>query len=297
MSFPIWSGLDQNHGGEYATFEELVENFITALWTCSISPFVILDGGLDASGKKSQTLAERGEQLTDDPLLAKLVFIQTLARLKVPVVVCYEEADQEIAALASDWDCPVLSSDGDFYIFDVPAWMLPLSHFQWRALKQRGSQSYIPCKNYRASNFCIFFGIQKKLLPTFAGFAGNDYVKLKFLDWSQYSPAHVTKHKRLWGLLCWLKHFHVPEEAMEEVLRQIKGMNAEQQQRMRESLECGVQEYKLPSSCLKKFFIHGIPPSFPEVSTGTAILFFDQHVKTIKTHHNMVTFTETMRNK
>lgn len=156
-------------------------------------------------------------------------------------------------------------------IFDVPAGMLPLSHFQWRAPEQKGSQSFIPCKNCRTSNFCTFFGIQKQLLPTFAVLAGNDFVKLKLPDWRQFSPTHVRKHCRLWGLLYWLKRFHVSEEAVAAMLEQMKGLKSEQQQEMQKNLDHGIRDYQLPSSCLKMFFIHAIPPPFPEVSTGTAI--------------------------
>lgn len=263
----------------------MVESFITALRTCSISPFVIIDGGIDVSGKKNQTVAKRtkasiqkahqaaeeGSQQGILPLLATLVFKQTLVRLKVEIIVCYEEADQELASLAKEWDCPVLSSDSDFYIFDLPAGTLPYSHFQWRALEQRDSGSYIPSKNYRAANFCYFFGIQKQLLPTFAALAGNDFVNLKSLNWGHFSPAHVKKRRHLWGLLSWLKRFEVPEEALAEALKQMQWPGSAQLQVIRKKFEVGIQEYKLPSSRLIKFFRHGIPPPFPEVSTGTAI--------------------------
>lgn len=33
---------------------------------------------------------------------------------------CPFEADREIACLALQWNCPVLTNDSDFYIFDLP---------------------------------------------------------------------------------------------------------------------------------------------------------------------------------
>ncbi|MED6245972.1 hypothetical protein ATANTOWER_011020 [Ataeniobius toweri] len=55
------SGLDENHGGEYAAYRNLIENFITALRTCEITPYVVLDGGSDVTDKKVETVAKRSE--------------------------------------------------------------------------------------------------------------------------------------------------------------------------------------------------------------------------------------------
>lgn len=277
-----WSGLDQNHGGEYAAFEELIEKFIAALRACRVAPYVVLDGGSDVTNKKLETVTLRAEdrirrahlaavegtQQRILPQLVKLVFRQTLARLEVPVAQCYEEADQEIAALANEWHCPVLSNDSDFYIFDLTEGLLPLSHFQWKAVKQSGLQSYIPCKSYTTSSFCIFFSIQHQFLPTFAALAGNDYVKLQRTElsvrWADFAPVRSGKPSRLEGLLCWLKHFRQPKEALNAVLELMGGLCEKRKEKILERLYLGMQEYQLPASCLTKFFIHGTAPPFPE---------------------------------
>lgn len=274
---PLWSGLDQNCGGEYASFEVLVENFITALRTCSVYPYVVLQVRKDAIGKnlsltsqvekriwQAHRAAVEGSQENILPLLASLVFKQTLVRLKVPLVVCYEEANQEIAALANEWDCPVLSSNSNFYIFDVPAGMLPLSHFQWKALEHRDSQSFIPCKNYSASNFCAEFGIQKQLLPMFAALAKQKWP----IRWNKFSQDSEGKLSRLQGLLCWLKRFQLYEEAVEATLELIPGLLKEERQKVRDALYEGMQEYWLPHSRLTNFFTDGTLPSFPGVRKG-----------------------------
>ncbi|KAK5861655.1 hypothetical protein PBY51_017113 [Eleginops maclovinus] len=219
------SGLDQNHGGEYAAFTALIEKFVKVLRDCQITPYVVLDGGSDISGKKNETVTHRAEDCIKRadraaqsgrhqgilPVLAKQVFRQTLWRLDVPVAQCYGEADPEIAALAREWQCPVLSRDSDFYIYDLPAGLLPLPHFQWEAVVRSGSKSYIPCKTYSTSSFCIYFNIQRQLLPAFAALAGNDYVKLHRLqvpiNWAQFAPAGSGNTGCLEGLLCWLHPF------------------------------------------------------------------------------------------
>ncbi|XP_062278019.1 protein asteroid homolog 1-like [Scomber scombrus] len=274
------SNLDQNHGGEYAAFEELIEKFIAALRACEITPYVLLDGGSDHTDKKLETTtkraedriqkahraAESGEKAHILPQLANLVFKQTLARLNVPMAKCYAEADQEIASLAREWQCPVLSNDSDFYIFDLPGGLLPISKFQWEGLMKRGSQSYIPCKGYNISSFCTLFDIQRQLLPTFAALAGNDYVKLQRMDssisWGQYAPAGSRTSFRLEGLTCWLRNFKQPQEALEGALELMGGLTIKKKLKVQQSLAQGMEEYELPPSTLKRFFIHGTAPPF-----------------------------------
>lgn len=274
------SGLDQNHGGEYAAFENQVEKFIAALRACEIKPYVVLDGGTDPTDKKLETVTQRAEERIQRahlaavggsqenimPELVKMVFKQTLARLEVPVAKCYGEADQEIAALANEWNCPVLSNDSDFFIFDLSAGLLPISHFQWEALEQSGSRRYIPCKNYKTSNICILFSIQPQILPAFAALAGNDYVKLQkesFIRWTQFCPASAVKPSRLEGLLCWLRSFHQPQEAFEAALELIGTLSEKRKAEVLQGLHLGMEEYRLPPSSLKRFFLHGTAPPFP----------------------------------
>ncbi|XP_075934614.1 single-strand DNA endonuclease ASTE1 [Anarhichas minor] len=274
------SGLDQNHGGEYASFEVLIEKFIKALRDCRISPYVVLDGGSDHTDKKLETVLLRAKDQIKKahkaaesnmprgvlPQLAKLVFIQTLDRLEVPLAQCYGEADQEIAALAREWRVPVLSKDSDFYIFDLPAGLLPLSHFQWEAVQRRsGGLSFIPCKSYNTSSFCKFFDLQKQLLPVFAALAGNDYVNLRTelsVSWTQFAPEGCGGVKSvLEGLLRWLLRFHRPQDAFEAALRDLK--RSTKKEELLKNLYLGMEEYQLPSCSLTEFFIHGRTPPFP----------------------------------
>uniref|UniRef100_UPI0037E70BE6 single-strand DNA endonuclease ASTE1 n=1 Tax=Semicossyphus pulcher TaxID=241346 RepID=UPI0037E70BE6 len=283
------SGLDLLHGGEYAGYEDLVERFIKALRDCGVSPYVVLDGGSGLTDKKTETVAlrtvdriQRAHQAAEEsrqekilPVMAKMVFIQTLARLKVPLAQCYGEADREIAALAREWECPVLSFDSDFLVFDLPGGLLPLTHFQWKAVKQSGSQSYIPCKFYKSSTFCIFFEIQPELLPAFAALAGNDYVKLERMDtpirWAQFSPAgNWTPSNHLVGLLHWLKDFRQPKDAFEAALGLMGEVSKEKKAKVMKGLFLGMDEYQLPTSSLKKFFIHGVAPPYPEEEDDVA---------------------------
>lgn len=270
------AGLDQNHGGEYAAYRNLIERFITALRTCDIAPYVVLDGGSDVTDKKADTVACRredrirraneaavsGKQMAVIPRMAESVFIQTLSRLGVPLARCFAEADQEIAALASEWCCPVLSNDSDFYILDLPAGFLPISRFKWQEVKQSGSRSSITCRRYYTSSFCTFFGLRRQLLPTFAALAGNDYVKLREINWAKFVPAGRENSSRLEGLVHWLKDFQDPEEALEKALDLNKKLSKNKKEVL-QRLRLGMEEYQLGRSSLSRFFLHGAPPEFP----------------------------------
>uniref|UniRef100_A0A3Q3AHK3 Protein asteroid homolog 1-like n=1 Tax=Kryptolebias marmoratus TaxID=37003 RepID=A0A3Q3AHK3_KRYMA len=278
------SGLDENHGEEYAAFERLVESFISALRSCDISPYVVLDGASDVSDKKDETLARRSEERVQKasqaatssrpmhvlPQLAKLVFRQTLVRLEVPVAQCFAESDQEIAALASEWKCPVLSNDSDFFIFDLPAGFLPISHFCWKEVKRSGSQNFISCRRFYTSSFCIFFGIQRQLLPTFAALAGNDYVKLREIRWTQFVPEDQGKPHRLEGLLRWLQDFQQPQDALEAALGLMGDLSTKTREELLQKLHQGMEGYELCPSSLSRFFLHGVPP---ELSVGLVPLW------------------------
>ncbi|KAI4805418.1 hypothetical protein KUCAC02_010035 [Chaenocephalus aceratus] len=288
LVFPVidCSGLDQNHGGEYAAFAAIIERFVKALRDCQITPYIVLDGGSDISEKKNETVKKRAVNLNKRahraaqggqsqnilPTLVKLVFRQTLRRLDVQVAQCYGEADPEIAALAREWQCPVLSGDSDFYIYDLPGGVLPLSDFQWEAVERRGSNSYIPCKSYNTSRFCIFFKIQCQLLPAFAALAGNNYVNPLRLQacvsWNQFAPAGGGNMGHLEGLLCWLQNFQKPQEAFEAALELMGELSANKKAEVMKGLNLGMEEYQLPPSALKKFFIHGIAPPFSTEVAG-----------------------------
>lgn len=89
--------------------------------------------GVDPSDKKFDTMCYRlqcrikdadglaqGRRKSVLPALTRDVFVQVLDQRGVPLVQCPFEADSEIACLAYQWQCPVLTNDSDFYIFDLP---------------------------------------------------------------------------------------------------------------------------------------------------------------------------------
>nr|XP_023694795.1 protein asteroid homolog 1-like [Paramormyrops kingsleyae] len=217
----FWPTLDLQHGGDYDALADTIRIFFKALSICKIKPFVVLDGGKDYSGRKLDTVKQRAQQKIKEahdmstgkkqeimPLLIREVFKEVLSSLQVPFVQCMAEADREVASLANEWSCPVLTLDSDFFIFDLKGGCLPANHFRWDKVTE--CSKYIPAQMYSADRFCAHFRMKEELLPLFATMCGNDWVQ------SQAMAGFFTKmnfakkvglsqnHQKIDGLFHWL---------------------------------------------------------------------------------------------
>ncbi|KAF5891782.1 protein asteroid 1-like, partial [Clarias magur] len=265
------SSLDQVHGGDYEGFEEIVTLFFRNLRLCSIEPYVVLDGGDDVSGKKLDTNNERRQDRITRaytvsrggsgdilPIFVINVFMQILRKLAVPFIQCLGEADWEVAALANEWNCPVLSNDSDFYIYSLESGYLPISHFQWREVRQN---NFIPTKSYHVHTLCnAFKGLNKHHLPLFATILGNDVTKLDKSVFPNFSTRPGRK-AQIHGLLMWLSRFRSPEEAIAVLLRPL-GINSNSAS-MKDAIHQGMEDYRLGPSSIAQFFMSGTPPIRP----------------------------------
>ncbi|XP_035985202.1 protein asteroid homolog 1-like [Fundulus heteroclitus] len=181
--------LDQQHGGDYSAFRELVLSFFNNLKKCKITPLVVLDGGSEPGKEdtiknrmqdkiqKAKTISESKAQSWDNilPPLVKDIFIQILQEEKIEMEQCLGEADQTVVRYANEKKCPVLSNDSDFYIFDVPEGFLLINEFQWRKVEEGG----IPAQRYKISAFCERFNVDRNHMAVFAAISGNDYSRLE----------------------------------------------------------------------------------------------------------------------
>ncbi|XP_071776248.1 single-strand DNA endonuclease ASTE1 [Centroberyx gerrardi] len=285
-------GLDQQHGGDYDAFSCLLSQFLNALAACNIQPYVVLDGGMDPSDKKLSTLRQRLQSKIKEaeglsrgrhgsvlPILTRDVFTQVLTQRGVPLVQCPAEADWEIACLAHQWNCPVLTNDSDFYIFDLPGGYLPLRFFQWTNLNGKASHSYISARRYITNGLCQWFGgMNRELLPLCAVLTGNDYgtpkgadTLLALLDVSGLGGGGgrgkgKAPPSRIEGLLLWLSSFSGPGEALEEVSRLMGEVDRDgggrgkrgEKGKLSSQLWAAMQEYHItPQSSLARWFSGG----------------------------------------
>nr|XP_048272879.1 protein asteroid homolog 1 isoform X2 [Myodes glareolus] len=233
------------------------------------------DGGCDISDKKLTTLKDRAREKIQAahslsvggggnvcPLLIREVFIQVLIRLKVCFVQSFSEADRDIMTLANHWNCPVLSSDSDFCIFDLKSGFCPLNSFQWKNLNtvKNTQDYYIPAKCFSLDAFCHYFSnMNKTLLPLFAVLCGNDHVNLPIIE-TFISKARLPlsskgrRYHRVLGLLNWLSHFDDPAEALENVLKYLPKKGRED---VKEHLCSSMEEYQPSQVKLQDFFYYG----------------------------------------
>lgn len=272
------SGLDLVHGGDYDAFTDMLHKFFESLAVCNIQAYVVFDGGCDVSNKKLETQKQRfrdkirmaknlstGKGGNVIPLLIREVCLQALTKLNVPFVQCFSEADREIVALANLWDCPVLTFDSDFCIYDIKAGYCPQNVFHWKNIStnKESHDCYIPARSFSAQRLCSYFNnLNMSLLPLFAVLTGNDYISLPALE-TFFRRVHLPigndghggrKHIRIQGLLSWLSAFADVKEAMENVLMFLK-LNVRES--VRQLLYSAMEEYNLCDVVNLAQFFHG----------------------------------------
>ncbi|XP_040287219.1 protein asteroid homolog 1 [Bufo bufo] len=274
------SGLDLVHGGDYDRFTDVLTKFFESLSVCNIQAYVVFDGGCDISDKKLETQKQRfkdkikmAQNLSQGrggcvlPLLSRKVCIQVLRDLQVPFVQSFSEADREIVALANLWNCPVLSFDSDFCIFDLKAGYCTLNSFQWKNIVsvKETRECYIPVRCFSAQKLChLYNDMNIVLLPLFAVITGNDYISLSALE-TFFSKVHLPvgnsshsgrRHVRIHGLLNWLSRFTDVEEAMENVLNYLR---VKDRDTIRQLLFSAMEEYSLQETVnLEQYFLRGL---------------------------------------
>lgn len=228
-------------GGDYDKYMKTVLDFFQVLEACSVTPLVIFDGSYENRKLKTifkrfrdrikliQKLDSRTEGFVKVfPLFIRHLFVSILKKLNVKIVRCELEADNEIANVARYLNCPVLSYDSDFFIFDVP--YVPFSTMELRTVLDKKSKlKYIPCQIYTLDKFLQSFGgLEKSTLPLLAVLLGNDYVKVSTFN-KFYSQIKLEKRKfakskqqqRIVALIKWLQT-ETFESAVNKVLSRSK---------------------------------------------------------------------------
>ncbi len=142
------------------------------------------------------------------------------------------DADSLIASLSNHFGAPVISSDSDFFIFDLTAGYVPFDSFEWKTATSQGIRSRL----YRVDNLLKFFPqLERDCLPLFACVCGNDFVRsnhfgtffqsLKLPEKSKRLRVN-EKHRRMLGFLAWLETKSL-DDAIEAILHQLRKENRE----------------------------------------------------------------------
>ncbi|KAK4880133.1 hypothetical protein RN001_008279 [Aquatica leii] len=194
-------------GGDYDKYEKTICKFFDILLQCNITPLIILDGAYEK--KKLRTVFERlrnkvktFEKINSTnqtyhkvfPLFVRELFVEVVLRLGIKVIRCDFEADYELACLARTLNCPVLSYDSDFFVYDV----LYIPYVTLELVPHQLTNGfYLPCQLYEMEYFLkAYGGLNKSVVPLLAVLLGNDYInKNVFKDF--YASLKLTKRKRL----------------------------------------------------------------------------------------------------
>ncbi|KOB69736.1 Protein asteroid [Operophtera brumata] len=228
-------------GGDYDKFAAYVRNFFKNLRKCNVVSYVIFDGSYEHRKLKTAYSrlrskingASRLDPVTQGslqifPLLIRDVFIEALSDVSVPYTVCEFEADDEIAAMARHLNCPVLSYDSDFFIYNVL--YIPFNTIESKPkLLEDGKIFVLECKIYKVEYMTTYFGgLKEELLPLLATLLGNDYVEKRVFG-KFFSELKLPKSKKkkndqqrcIHGLFKWLQN-ETLDSALAKILGRLK---------------------------------------------------------------------------
>ena len=169
------------------------------------------------------------------------------------------EADTEIASLAFAWNCPVLSSDSDFFIFDIKAGYIPLTFFNWSSNRLTASIFY-------RKKLASHFRIRAELIPLLASLAGNDYVSSDVLAAFSIAVNRIqtsngfgrrgARFASIANMLSELPDSSTEEEALYSALQMVKSLESRDQ--LGKAVQHSLQEYTITESNLLRYFEHGV---------------------------------------
>lgn len=182
--------FEWSRGGQYPQYRTEVLGFFNSMLQCGIQPLVVFDGVDYKQEKVSTTMRRRQEwikyihsqtsvakttppELYGNvlPVLAVEVFQLALSELKVPMYMVDGEADSVIVEIANFFQCPVLASDSDYFIYHITSGYIPIDRFHWKA-------SPIEAELFHISEFAKQFGFQHESLRfIIPAIAGNDFLK------------------------------------------------------------------------------------------------------------------------
>ena len=233
---------DAKYNGDYVAYSQTIMKFFHALKKCKIIPYVIIDGGMDPSEIKLKTILERMRHRLSSlkrvasgyeehllPILSSRVFIEVLMDMKVKVIRSIFEADGDVAMVGNILECPVLSNDSDFYIFDLKGGYITLDsmHFQQIQTCFNGENSFkcILCDRFVHSYFLNPHpGLKPQVLPLLSCIIGNDYISSETFknicaSGSSEPTCRKERRKRMERLLAWLAGKSL-EEGRRNVIQQ-----------------------------------------------------------------------------
>jgi hypothetical protein len=297
--------LKSAYGGNYDELAARIEEVFESFRQCQVEPIVLLDGGREINDRKFQTSLKRADQrlsnvcylnenskLTLDsliksgnfkvfthllPIMSFKIFIDILRKYDIIHFQCNFEADYELACLANQLKCHILSFDSDFYIYNLSYGYISLKDFLLDPVQdeQTSDRVYLSAKLYNLDLLLLHFNekfrrsggstseLKKEMLSVFAILCGNDYVdsslfgsllstfdstnnNLRLKKFPGFAASYVKRKETNFNrILEWLAKFDSLEECLQTILEFVK---VENRIKIREAVNDSFQEYM----CLKQ---------------------------------------------
>jgi len=170
----------------------------------------------------------------------------------------FSEADKEIASLANQWNCPVISNDSDFFIYDIPAGYIPLSHIHY-------NKNSIHADLFHRTKLARHLEIEEIMLPLLASLLGNDFIGsetlsmfgkvFKFVEPNTAKKCN-KKSLQVWSVSNHLHNFKTVDEALENLFSIIA--SDKKKEVLKKALFDSLVEYEITNSNLEVFFESGV---------------------------------------
>ncbi|CAN8020821.1 unnamed protein product, partial [Ixodes persulcatus] len=276
------AGLECAYGGDYDRYAMEIRHYFGLFKACSVEAIVVFDGGHVVSDTKlerrlhsmrdrlstTSEVARTGKPTKILPCLANGVFKDVIRQLGVRMLQCRFEADEEIAAIANHFGCPVASQDSDFYIFDVAGGFIRLDSIDkapsTTSIGGVKVQSLF-CHMYHVRNLLILFpGLDPQLLPLFPSLVGNDYVirgtfgvflsRLELPEVCELKSNGRQQQTNIINLLHWMQTVTSKEDAISQVLATVKSEDRDLKEKL---LRASVASYAAFTSGFVSSFERG----------------------------------------
>lgn len=299
------------HGGNYDELAICLSEIFLSLKKCNINAIFLLDGGKDKSDRKIKTNLKRFSQRIYNalsvtnfgkkntkiditnlinsqfhvfsnllPILSFQIYLDLLKKFDIQHFQCTFEADYDLACLANELKCPLVSCDSDFYVYDLEYGYIPFDYFYFSTVvtNPTTNESCIPAYIFKIDKFiqhinknlsekkCCF---KKEMLSIFAVICGNDYVDksifnslINSFDSSNNNltnkrigktPKSYLKNKNnfYWKIFRWLSHFESPTECVNVLLGFIKSNNHDL---VKNVVDDSIKEYMCKKPSMVKYF-------------------------------------------
>ena len=229
--------ISWSHGGQYGEFRVAILFFVDRLLNNGIFPIFVFDGIDYKQQKVETTLKHRNESVRSIrdilmgtkkfdrrhlPQLGAFVFRDTLEERNIPLFYVDGEGDPDFVAFGNHYGCPVVSSDSDFFMFNIANGYLPMDRLNWR-------KTPITADFYYWYKFSQCFQIAPELCLAIPAIVGNDFITSLLSD-DNPLREDINRGRHQGSLTARLVNYLATYSSLEILLLHIEDLPGESEQ-------------------------------------------------------------------